>query len=583
MFIDGRNGHQCDRLFEVVVLYFSGFESGQIAGIAMASIIATIGKEMAGVPAILEFFGNLHPVVVHFPIALVIVAAGAEIFGVFCRGHRRYSMTIVCVVVAAFFSIFAAWAGWLNAIGDARSGTAERVLLFHRWIGIAMASVITITLIVTLIDMARPRYWLLACSRATLILAALLVMVAGYLGGELVYGNGYLLSAFNQSSSAGRVAVGDEDLESRAPSDFLGGARVVAQGPSENANVVLYKDKVVPILAAHCYSCHGPKKQRGSLRLDQMSSLLSQQPPTTVIVPGDASASGMIQRVTLSHDDVDFMPASGEPLSAGQIDILRSWINNGAPIVLDSGPVLVGDKTPSVEVIKSPAVDPDVITVPLSNEQGAALNRLQEQGIRVVLISEKTTGLEVNASVGAVAFDQEMISDIGVLGEHVVWLSFGRTAITDEDLNIIPLLTNLQRLRLDGTEIGDGAMSYIAIPKNLNWLNIYDTNVSDQSIPVLASMSALRRIFVWDSSISKQGAIELATLRPDLEVVTGSSLLIETKDEASETIQEAGGRASQGLPACCEEAVAQGGECSHPCCIKARETSAICEVCKPAS
>ena len=566
-----------------MALYFSGYESGQIAGILMASIIATTGEEIAGVPAILEFFGNLHPVVVHFPIALVIVAAGAEICGVFRCGHRRYSMTIVCVIVATFFSVFAAWAGWLNAIGDARSGTAERVLLFHRWIGIAMASVITITLIVTLIDMARPRYWLLACSRATLLLAALLVMVAGYLGGELVYGNGYLLSAFNQKSSADRIAVGDKGLEPMSPSDFLGGARVVAQGSSEKTNVVVYQDEVVPILETHCYLCHGSKKQRGSLRLDQMRSLLSQQPPTTTIVPGDASASGLIQRVTLPHDDVDFMPASGEPLSGEQIDILRSWINDGAPIAGDGGPVLVADETPSVEVIKSSAVDSDVITAPLSTEQRAALNRLQGKGIRVVPISEKTTSLDVNASVGTVVVDQEVISDIGVLGEHVVWLSFGRTAITDEDLNVIPLLINLQRLRLDGTKIGDGAMSYLAVLKDLNWLNIYDTNVSDRSIPTLAAMSALRRLFVWESSISEQGAIELGSLRPDLEVVTGSSLFVESKDEPSETNQEAGGRASQELPACCNEAIAQGGECTHPCCVEARKNSVICEVCGPAS
>ena len=35
-----------------------------------------------------------------------------------------------------------------------------------------------------------------------------------------------------------------------------------------------FENKVRPLLAEHCYACHGPEKQNNGLRLDSRASLL---------------------------------------------------------------------------------------------------------------------------------------------------------------------------------------------------------------------------------------------------------------------------------------------------------------------
>jgi hypothetical protein len=90
-----------------------------------------------------------------------------------------------------------------------------------------------------------------------------------------------------------------------------------------------YARDVKPILAKHCYHCHGPEKQRAGLRLDtgQAARWSSEEGP--VIVPGKASDSKLIQAVK-GTGDVKAMPPKGERLSAKEIAVLRAWIDDGA-------------------------------------------------------------------------------------------------------------------------------------------------------------------------------------------------------------------------------------------------------------
>ena len=93
---------------------------------------------------------------------------------------------------------------------------------------------------------------------------------------------------------------------------------------------------VQPILASHCWSCHGPDEhsREGGLRLDVRSAALAARdvgPPA--IVAGDASASGVVARIH-ALDDTRMPPESfGKPLTGEQQALLSRWIDAGAPFV----------------------------------------------------------------------------------------------------------------------------------------------------------------------------------------------------------------------------------------------------------
>src|SRR5437016_2866097 len=71
---------------------------------------------------------------------------------------------------------------------------------------------------------------------------------------------------------------------------------------------------VRPILEARCYSCHGSKKQRGDLRLDQKTTALKGGESGPVIVPGKSATSPLLQRAG-SDDPLQRMPPTGERLT----------------------------------------------------------------------------------------------------------------------------------------------------------------------------------------------------------------------------------------------------------------------------
>ena len=41
-----------------------------------------------------------------------------------------------------------------------------------------------------------------------------------------------------------------------------------------NAGDKFFEEKVRPLLAEHCFSCHGPDKQKGGLKLDSKAAMI---------------------------------------------------------------------------------------------------------------------------------------------------------------------------------------------------------------------------------------------------------------------------------------------------------------------
>lgn len=88
---------------------------------------------------------------------------------------------------------------------------------------------------------------------------------------------------------------------------------------------------VQPILAQHCFTCHGPDRQEGGFRLDKADeSTREADSGDRPIVPGMPDASAVIQRLRTSDPDLRMPPPEHEPLSPGQISKLEDWIASGA-------------------------------------------------------------------------------------------------------------------------------------------------------------------------------------------------------------------------------------------------------------
>jgi mono/diheme cytochrome c family protein len=103
---------------------------------------------------------------------------------------------------------------------------------------------------------------------------------------------------------------------------------LVAVTAAARADDEFFESKVRPVLAEHCFSCHGPDKQKGGLRLDSRAALLKGAGGEPVIALGDPNGSLLIKAVR--HDGDIKMPPK-QKLPAAAIDALTAWVKMGAP------------------------------------------------------------------------------------------------------------------------------------------------------------------------------------------------------------------------------------------------------------
>src|SRR6267143_5390728 len=125
--------------------------------------------------------GRLHPLLVHFPIALILIAAIAEFVSVTTRLPGWHTVAVANVRAGAAFAVASAGAGWLLA--SSRIVEASPDLEWHRWLGL-MAALAAVAAALTTgeIDRLPRRPWLY---RIALFSAAASVAVAGHFGAVL--------------------------------------------------------------------------------------------------------------------------------------------------------------------------------------------------------------------------------------------------------------------------------------------------------------------------------------------------------------------------------------------------------------
>jgi mono/diheme cytochrome c family protein len=100
-----------------------------------------------------------------------------------------------------------------------------------------------------------------------------------------------------------------------------------AQAPSAQA-AEFFEARIRPVLADNCFSCHGPKKQRGGLRLDSAAGLRKGGESGSVVLPGHPEKSPLIQAVR--HAGERKMPPE-KKLPPQAVADLSAWVRMGAP------------------------------------------------------------------------------------------------------------------------------------------------------------------------------------------------------------------------------------------------------------
>lgn len=291
----------------------------------------------------LRFFGRLHPLAVHFPVALLLFTAILELSTI-KKFNSPLRPGIQILLIAGIISSL------ISAIfGILLSGNAEygENLILHQWLGICTAFLGIIVWFLHQKVAVKNQTLLIKSYRFALFMTTLGVILAGHLGASLTHGDDYLSSTLPWTDDYENVENISFDINSVSKDKDT-----LSKAQEKELNL-----KVRAIFAHNCYKCHGEEKVKGELRLDRKDFVFKGGENGEVIIPGNINESELFRRITLPSNHEDVMPSKGKKLSANDVAIINFWIQQGAP--WPDGP-------DNNEVFKNAALAPRNPAVPAS-------------------------------------------------------------------------------------------------------------------------------------------------------------------------------------------------------------------------
>jgi uncharacterized membrane protein len=432
-----------------------------------------------------EFFGHLHPVIVHLPIGIFLLLGVLEIIGAIGRRRNASWLPVLSpgqralvLALGAASAVASATFGWLLA----RHGSYDdAAVATHQWLGFATAAA---AMLLLLLRRGGAAYGLGLASFLVLL------TLAAHFGGKLTHGSDYLVSAL-PPSLARLFGV-------PPPPPKI--AAVKKPAPVTFQTATIFENVVHPILQDRCESCHGPTHNRGSLRLDSWEAMLKGGKHGPALKPNDPAGSLLAQRIDLPVEAKEHMPPRAKAqLSADDLGLLDWWIASGAP---RQNRVAALDLPPAIE---------DVLATRLGGnrdgavpDRGATLQAAAELsralGILIRPLTPDGPWLEVNARPTGKSFGDAELARLGPIAASIQWLDLGATGVTDPGLAPVATMHQLLRLHLDGTAVSDAGLASVTGLKRLQYLNLRGTRITDLGVAALRALPRLRALYLWQTA-----------------------------------------------------------------------------------
>ncbi|MEM6963643.1 MAG: c-type cytochrome domain-containing protein [Bacteroidota bacterium] len=441
----------------------------------------------------ITFLGRFHPLVVHLPIGILILAFMMEVASRW-KAYEKITVAIpFALLLGSVSAVGAALLGYLLSFsGDYDPST----LWWHQWLGIGVAVLGFVC------------YYLKVNStaQAALISQSVLMIVltvAGHNGGNLTHGSTYLTE----------YAPWKQQEEKLPP-------------PTSVDSAFVFQHLVQPILEKKCVSCHNQGKQKGQLRMDTPEYLLRGGQHGPILVAGNLEESEMYRRITLPQENEEFMPPDGKtPLTEEEFKIVEWWIKKAA-ITFDKKVAEINGAQ-EMRPVFSNKLNLQKTVAKVNFDNTLILEKIKQLGqlgfvvrplvgdYQMVEVTMRDAPTDVNTN------NLERLKMLEPIASQVVWLNLTGQKLDNNDLTALQGLENLQRLKLSDNPISDEGIQKLTALKKLESLNLYQTDVSPEVLPIISSLEKLKKIFLWNTKINEANAADFRAQYPNKELVFG--------------------------------------------------------------
>jgi len=465
--------------------------------LAIGILFLPLLKPGEDTPSMVVFFlGRFHPLVVHFPIVLILFALTFEILSILKWIKIPASIPGILLGAGLLSCLGSLILGYLLYYTQEYSGN---IIEEHLWGGVLLTAAVSLSIYLLLTYKISGSKNLYRAYLTVLFAANIILIYTSHHGGTLTHGEGYLtqyLPGKNQN-----------------PSDWE---------PKPIEEMLVYEDVIMAFLDKKCMSCHNENKSKGGLILTSYEDLIKGgkgDHPTLVL--NSSSESEIFRRVTIPSNDDDFMPPEGKtPLGSNEILLLKWWIDSGAD--------------PKVRLTEIPAdseIEP-VISIYLSELEKEQRKRFYQKlntenliksmgnldKVELKIDPYNENSIFLSMTFPPSKFRDNDLFDLQPLFQHIAKASFIGSDITDDGLYHIGQMSSLKELYIQQTEIKGDGIAHLSKLGSLQLLDLSKTNVSDGNLLHILQIPSLKELYLNETSISTEVIKALKENRTDLQI-----------------------------------------------------------------
>lgn len=441
------------------------------------------------IPAWLQTIGRMHPLILHFPIVILLLAMLLEFFSFRPEYVKNsfYRNFLQNLLLAG--SLLAAVTVIMGLFLSQEEGYEGEILTYHKWTGVG------IFFFASFIYAIRNTGWYKAPVGKTgsLLTVAALIMT-GHYGAALTHGMNFIWEPIE----AGRKAA------------------VIA--PEE---AIVFTHVVQPILEQKCTSCHNAEKMKGQLSLTDAKALLKGGKSGKLMVPGNPEISLLLERIHLPAGEKKHMPPTGKAqLTPQESAILNLWIRDQAKFDKKLTAYENGDSLRFLATAYLQPANPET-EYDFASADEDEIKALNTDYRTIIPLAKNSPALAVNIYNRA-TYASKQLHELESIRKQVVSLNLNKMPVKDADLESIGKFENLQRLNLNFTEISANGLKALTSLKHLSNLAISGTKIRYNELnTLLPAFKNLQSISVWNTSLSVSEIAQLQKANRQIAIIGG--------------------------------------------------------------
>lgn len=438
------------------------------------------------IPVWLQIAGRMHPLLLHFPIVLLLLGTALQWYRLKNEGRITDEYKLILKDVWFFSTLFTGITVVMGMFLSQEEGYSGQTLNQHKWTGAA-----AFYLAWALFLLHEKPIFKAIPAKVLSVTLPIIVLISGHLGASLTHGEDFILGPYYSSQPQKTV-------------------------PLEEAYV--FDDLIAPVLNAKCTGCHNADKIKGELLLTDSAAIAKGGKSGALFNFTRPELSLMLERVHLPMEDKKHMPPKGKPqLTPEEEALLLAWIEAKAPF---RQKVITLSTSSPLYVMAAKQLTPNtkgVENYDFAEADLATLVKLNSDYRTIVPVAINSPALEVTLFNSQV-YSEKQLSELVPLKKQIVHLNLSKMPVTDQDLKSISQLENLRDLNLNFTNVtGKGLSDLTALP-HLKQLNLAGTKINKEDLKnLIPKLRTIRRITLWETEIDDNGINELTQAFPQVE------------------------------------------------------------------